>query len=192
MDLQRSPQPNVLGRGSNKKIEFAGLNSQIVKLYVVKRELLDRQAGAERLCFTRLQGNTLKSPEGFDGLIGKALLLVRVELSDLRTSQVSCVAQVKRHLSFTLRSRRVQSDLQIAIAEPGVTEAMPKGIKRHALEILVSKTFADVVLVLWRHAIEVGVHCVRHTSAGVIHPEQCAGHGVAAHFARIPRFQNGR
>ena len=77
-------------------------------------------------------------------------------------------------------------------AEARVAQAVAEGIERHAPEVLVGVALRDVVLVLRRHPIQVGVDRVGQLAARVVDAEQRARHGDAARLAREPRRQDRR
>ena len=93
---------------------------------------------------------------------------MRVELRHLVAGAVADVGDVEGDLDLARARDARRRQRQVREAEARVAEAVAEGIERHALEVLVGVALRDVVLVLRRHPVQVGVDRVGQLAARVV------------------------
>ena len=73
-------ETNVFRRRADEHVEDAGLDTEVVNLHVVVREMFDGNFERNGLRFAGIESDALEGAEALDGLVGGADALVRVEL----------------------------------------------------------------------------------------------------------------
>ncbi len=183
-------EADVFGGGAYEDVDGAGFDLEAVDGGVVPGEGGDGDVQGGGAAFARLQVDALEGAQGAQRLDGAAVLQVGVELGDFGTGDFAGVGQGKGHVDGGIAAGGL-CDLEVAVVEAGVAEAVAEGVERDALEVLVGVAARDVVLVLRGNAVEAGVDGVGQVAAGVVEAEEGAGNGGAAELARVPCGEDG-
>src|SRR6266702_6412279 len=104
--------------------------------------------------FPRLQRDTFEGAEALDGLHYFAVLLVGVDLDDIRAGTISHILDIECDFDLILRRDRRGGELQVAVLETRIAETVAKRVERQPLVIEIGIAFRNVVLIRWRHAVE--------------------------------------
>src|ERR1700731_1055069 len=103
-------------------------------------ELSRGQGDRNALCLARFQHYTLKTAEAFDRLYHVRLHLMNIHLCHLRTSSRPRILEIERDANLSCCISPVLGELQIAVLELRVAQAVAKGVEWYAFEIEIGET----------------------------------------------------
>src|SRR6202047_2190917 len=115
-----------------------------------------------------------------------------IHLRDLRSRSWARVLQIERPLYLSCCRCPGLRQLQVAVLELRIAEAVTKGIEWNALEVEIGKSLRNIVLVLRRHTVQTGVDRIRKMAARGVVAQQNLCNRRAAGLSWIPRVQNCR